>query len=374
VDSVSTHYNTHSLYGWFESKPTLEGLREGTGKRGMVLSRSTFLGSGKWTSHWLGDNWSHWSNLHYSIIGVMQFNLWGIPYVGPDICGFLGNSNAALCQRWQELGAFYPFSRNHNVRDSIPQDPGVWGEEVAMSTKKALEVRYTMLPYLYTLFFKHVTIGSTVFRPLWYNYADDSTTYGIDRQFMWGTGILVTPVLDLGAVNVDGYLPDQRHYSYYTGEEVATRKATTNLNAPLDFIPVHVVGGNIIPTQEPAKNTMLARENPMGLIIALNDGGMAEGELFYDDGESIETHLTGDFLHMKYTFDGNSLTSVVETDGYPAMAMKNLTTLRLLGHEGVTSIIVNGVAHTAFETLESGEVLVAELSLKANDVFNIVFA
>jgi len=302
----------------------------------------------------------------------MQFNLWGVPLVGADICGFIGPSNAALCQRWQELGAFYTFARNHNGLGNPDQDPGVWGDAVAASSKAALEVRYTLLPYLYTLFFQHVKSGSAVLRPLWYNYADDSTTYNIDRQFMWGTGLLVTPVLDLGAVNVNAYFPDQRHYSYYDGAEVTTRKATTNLNAPLDFIPVHLAGGNVIPTQEHARNTELSRNNPLGLIVALDDSGSASGELFYDDGDSIDTHVTGDYFHSTYSAADGALTSSIVTDGYPEMASKVLDTIRLLGQEEpVDAILVNGVAHTSFTTKPSGEVEITELNLKANESFEI---
>merc|ERR1719357_2283344 len=67
------HYNVHSMYGWSETEPTLRGVQEATQKRGLVLSRSTFVGSGKWTAHWLGDNWSEWDNLHFSVIGMQEF-------------------------------------------------------------------------------------------------------------------------------------------------------------------------------------------------------------------------------------------------------------------------------------------------------------
>lgn len=213
--------------------------------------------------------------------------MWGIPYVGPDMCGFIGDSNRDLCQRWMELGAFYPFARNHNGLGNINQDPAVWGAEVAASSKAALEVRYTMLPYLYTLFYHHVIQGSTVFRPLWYNYVNDPATYSIDRQFMWGTGLLISPVLDQGVTSVEAYFPDNRHFDYFNGTEISARKAHQTLTVPMDKIPVHLTGGTIIPTQEPARNTEAARRNGMGLIVVLNDNGRSTGSMFYDDGDTI---------------------------------------------------------------------------------------
>lgn len=90
-------------------------MQEILGKRSVVVSRSTFLGSGNWVAHWLGDNFSIWPNLKASIIGLLQFNLFGMPYAGSDICGFGMVTTEEMCTRWQQLGSFYPFSRNHNA-------------------------------------------------------------------------------------------------------------------------------------------------------------------------------------------------------------------------------------------------------------------
>lgn len=98
---------------------------------------------------------------------MLEFNMFGIPYIGADICGFFNPTTEELCQRWMELGAFYPFSRNHNTIGMPSQDPGIW-PSVASASKTALNIRYRLLPYLYTLFYHSHTKGSTVIRPLYH--------------------------------------------------------------------------------------------------------------------------------------------------------------------------------------------------------------
>ncbi|NXI43474.1 SUIS protein, partial [Galbula dea] len=115
VQKWGKHYDVHSLYGYsmaISTRKALEALFPG--KRSFLISRSTFIGSGKHTSHWLGDNAATWEHIKWAIPGMLEFNLFGLPYVGADICGFFDNTTEELCLRWMQVGAFYPFSRNHN--------------------------------------------------------------------------------------------------------------------------------------------------------------------------------------------------------------------------------------------------------------------
>ncbi|XP_025902144.1 sucrase-isomaltase, intestinal-like, partial [Nothoprocta perdicaria] len=163
---LGDHYNTHSLFGWSQTAPTFHAAQKATGKRAFVLSRSTFVGSGKHGGHWLGDNFSQWKDMHQSIIGILEFNLFGIPYVGADICGFNSDTTYELCLRWMQLGSFYPFSRNHNAEGNSAQDPAVFGAEFAKISRDTLRIRYSLLPYLYTLFYESHVHGNTVARSL----------------------------------------------------------------------------------------------------------------------------------------------------------------------------------------------------------------
>jgi alpha-glucosidase (family GH31 glycosyl hydrolase) len=109
----------HSLFGHLQGISTNKFFTS-LGKRPFIISRSTFSGSGAYVSHWNGDNFASWEMLEYSIIGTMNMNIFGIPLTGSDICGFMGNTNEDLCEKWTLVGAFYPFSRNHNALGSTP--------------------------------------------------------------------------------------------------------------------------------------------------------------------------------------------------------------------------------------------------------------
>ncbi|XP_065576327.1 sucrase-isomaltase, intestinal-like [Artemia franciscana] len=370
VQYAGLHYDAHSLYGWYQSEPTITAVQQATGKRGFALSRSTFIGSGKWVAHWLGDNFSDWPNLKKSIIGMLQFNLFAIPMVGADICGFIFDTEEQLCLRWHQLGAFYPFSRNHNGLGYIEQDPAIWGEPVISSTKEALMIRYTILPYIYTQFYNHLMYGNTVARPLFHEFPTDTNAWNIDEQFLLGPAFMVSPVLYKDTTVIDAYFPDARWYNYYDGTEIAARGQTMSLSAPLTYINLHIRGGHVIPTQEPAVNTEKSRQNPMGMIVALDDNEAATGLLFYDDGDSIGPVNNGNYFLASIQVSSSQLEFVVENNAYEEMAALTMGQIRIIGIKATpSSVQVNG-ASIDFTVLESGEVTF-NAGVPANQPFTV---
>ncbi|XP_071422109.1 sucrase-isomaltase, intestinal [Pithys albifrons albifrons] len=325
------HYDVHNLYGWSQTKPTLDALRNATGERGIVVTRSTYPSSGKWAGHWLGDNTAAWDQLTKSVIGMMEFSLFGISYTGADICGFFQDSEYELCVRWTQLGAFYPYSRNHNGKGTRRQDPVSWNETFVEISKNVLNIRYSLLPYLYTLMHDAHAQGSTVVRPLLHEFVEDKKTWDIYEQFLWGPALLISPVMQKSTVTVRGYFPSARWYDYYTHENIGAKGEFRVLPAPLDHINLHIRGGHILPWQTPARTTSSSRKNPMGLIVALDDNLFAEGHLYWDDGVLIDAYEKGIYLLTSFTAAQNVLDIQVLHGGYSDPNNLNFTDIKILG-------------------------------------------
>jgi len=328
-------YDMHSLFGWSQTEPTYHATAKGTGKRPLVISRSTYPSSGAFTGHWLGDNTSIWPHMKSSIIGMLEFGLFGIPYIGADICGFFQDTTFELCDRWMALGAFYPFSRNHNGKNFKEQDPGYFGAKFANRSRDVLRIRYNLLPYLYTLFYDSVSTGAPIVRPLFFEFVGDKKTWNIDEQFMWGNALLISPILRQNQnTSISLYLPMSRWYDYHTGKEMQKkdRGSQVSLKVTKDhLIHLHVRGGTIMPTQDPANNTMFSRKNPMGLIVALDESRKANGSLFWDDGDTAGTITNGKFQHIMFKATHDSLHIAVSRNGYTDARMYNFEHVTVLG-------------------------------------------
>ncbi|KAJ5899750.1 hypothetical protein N7495_004494 [Penicillium taxi] len=322
-------YDVHNLYGHQVLNATYRGLRQiFPEKRPFIIGRSTFAGSGKWAGHWGGDNASKWAYMFFSIPQALSFSLFGIPMFGVDTCGFNGNTDEELCNRWMQLSAFFPFYRNHNTLSTISQEPYQWASVIDAS-KTAMGIRYALLPYFYTLFYLAHTTGSTVMRALAWEFPNDPSLAAIDTQFILGSSIMVIPVLTPQTDTVRGIFPGLNDgavwYDWYNQTIVPAKPGVnTTISAPLGHIPVFVRGGSILPMQQPALTTRAARNSPWSLLVALDGSGSADGELYLDDGESLSPNAT---LKVLFTATGSTISALASGDWVETNSLGNVTVL-----------------------------------------------
>ena len=333
-------YDFHNLYGHESLRATYKALLAvfGANKRPFIIGRSTFAGSGKWAGHWGGDNESRWPWMYLSIPQALSFSIFGIPMFGVDTCGFGGNSDMELCNRWMQLSAFFPFYRNHNTLSTDSQEPYRWASVIDAS-KKAMRIRYLLLPYMYTLMMQASLQGNTVMRALSWEFPEEPWLAGADRQFMLGGAVMVTPNLVQGADTVDGVFPGVNqgtiwydwydHSTTFSSMSAANGGLNVTIPAPLSHIPVYLRGGRIVPVQEPALTTADSRHGDWGLLVALDKDGNAEGELYLDDGESI---APGEVTWVTFSAEKGSKVVATPAGNYrDTNPLANVTVMGLTG-------------------------------------------
>ncbi|KII83953.1 glycoside hydrolase family 31 protein [Plicaturopsis crispa FD-325 SS-3] len=338
--------DVHNMWGLMEEKTTHKALSDILpGKRPFIISRSTFASSGKWTGHWLGDNFSKWEYMRLSIQGILQFQIFQIPFVGADTCGFIGNTDEELCNRWMQLSAFTPFYRNHNQRGAISQEPYRW-DSVANASRTAISIRYSLLPYWYTL---------------------------VVEQFLIGSDILVTPVLTPNASTVDGVFPGRGNVTWrdwYTHNVLNTTSGgNVTLSAPLGHINVHIRDGSVILTHsEPAYTIEETRQGPYSLLVSQTSDGHVFGTAYIDDGISSPP---GPSKTLAFSVTAGQ----VKITAHGAFDVKQkLQVITVLGTKKPTVVKMGGESKDGWEYIEAQEKLVVKgINLDLNEDATIVW-
>ncbi|CAG7915842.1 unnamed protein product [Penicillium olsonii] len=340
-------YDTHNLYGTMMGSASRKAMvQRRPHARPLVITRSTFAGAGAQVGHWLGDNVSQWDKYRVSIAQMLAFaSIFQVPMVGTDVCGFAGNTTEELCARWAMLGGFYPFFRNHNEIGSVAQEFYRW-PVVAQAARKIIDIRYRLLDYLYTSFHRQTVTGTPFLQPLFYVYPEDEKTFGNELQFFFGDALLISPVVGEGEDFVQAYFPDDVFYDWFTGAVVPGGSVTLR-NVGLTDIPIHIRGGRIIPLRvTSAATTRELRKRGFELVIAPGADGRAAGELYLDDGESIEARAA----EIRFEFAQGRLKVLGKFGYHPTVAVEAVTLLgQGRGRRHVTTVHIELTGPTEFK-------------------------
>jgi alpha-glucosidase len=285
-DAKYPHARYHNEYAMLMAMGTTDGLREAMPNlRTFVLSRAGSPGIQRYAANWLGDNMSRWDHLWLAAPMGSGLGISGQPFVGADIGGFGDDCNEELLIRWMQFGNLTPFARNHNMAGRVDQYPWSFGEEALGIIRSAINLRYRLMPYIYSAFVKASATGVPIQRPLVFDYQDDEQVRDIDDEYMFGESLLVAPIYEPGARSREVYLPAGTWVNFFT-REVYEGGKSHKVAAPIEHIPVFVKAGAAITMwPEVPQSTDGYRPETLDVLVF---SGFGVTEVIEDDGLTFD--------------------------------------------------------------------------------------
>ena len=291
------HRAFHNAYGMQMARATFEGLaRLRPGARPFVLSRSGYAGVQRYAVLWTGDNMSAWAHLRLAARMCLTLGLSGIPFNGFDTGGFWENATGEMLVRFTQLGAVFPFFRNHSALMTGAQEPWVFGQPYEAFCRAAIELRYRLLPYLYSAFAEAARTGEPIARPLIYAYPHDDALAEVDDELLLGADLLAAPVLDTNQPKRLARFPHGAWVDWLTGERILGPTQRL-VDSPIDVLPLFAREGAIIPLGPIIQYVGERAEDPVTLACYLapseplspgaeSGARDAVGTLYEDDGHT----------------------------------------------------------------------------------------
>ena len=318
-------------YPLFVSKAVYDGQRlTDPQKRVTILTRSAFAGQQRYgTINWSGDVGWNWDAFRRQIVAGLNFNLTGIPYWTTDIGGFFrpgrgqytDETYREILTRWFQWGAFSPIFRMHGYQSETE----VWkyGETVEANARKMLQLRYRLLPYIYSESWQVSSNGSTMMRPLVMDFPSDTTAVQQAYQYLFGKSLLVAPVTEAKVAEWNVYLPKQTvWFDFWTGKRFPGGQ-TIATTAPLDKIPVFVKQGAILPM-----GTFIQHSGQMTmdtLEIRIYSGANGRFDLYSDEGDNYQ-YEKGVYKVIPLVWDEQKQTLTIEKQqgSYPGALARHV--------------------------------------------------
>ncbi|HPF36773.1 MAG TPA: glycoside hydrolase family 31 protein [Candidatus Krumholzibacteria bacterium] len=296
----STHLRYHNVYGMLMAQATYQGVAAARPDvRPFVLTRANFIGGQRWAATWTGDNVASWEHLDASIAMVLNLGLSGQPFAGPDIGGFCEAGDGEMFARWMGFGALFPFARGHTGKGNIDKEPWAFSAKAEATSRRALEGRYRLLPYLYTVFREAWTTGLPVWRPLFFADPTDRALRAVDDAWLIGADLMVvarTSKDDASAPALPrGAWAEVTDRIYGTDDDPDLPRLYLREGAALPLGPV--VQSTAAPLTE---ITVLANPDASGRAVGT----------WYDDAGEGHRHRDGDFGVWELGVDGGELATV----------------------------------------------------------------
>ncbi len=242
-----SHRKAHNVYGMQMARATYEGVKRfAAPNRPFTITRSGYSGMQRFASVWTGDNVANWNHLKIANRQAQRLSISGVSFAGSDIGGFIETPDGELYTRWIQLGIFHPFCRTHSSGDHGEQEPWSFGEPYTSLVKRFIELRYQILPYLYTTFWQYTHRGTPMLRPLTYLAQRESESYAKEDEFGLGDNLLISPITEPAAEGRWMYLPEGAWY-YFWDDGCHNGSQEVWADAKLDRVPLFIRAGGVVP-------------------------------------------------------------------------------------------------------------------------------
>ena len=308
--NMCSHRKAHNVYGMQMARATAEGVKRfANGRRPLIITRSGYAGMQRYSSVWTGDNIASWEHLWLADVQAQRLSISGVSFSGSDIGGFIQQPSGELFVRWIQLGIFHPFCRVHSSGDHGDQEPWSFGEKYTLLFKKFVELRYQLLPYIYTTFYRYHADGVPMLRPIVFYDQHDSHNYNRDHEFLCGPNILVVPVVNDGAQSRSMYLPKGRWYNYWNGKAVEGQREMV-VDSKLDSFPFFVKAGTVLPLYPVQQYTDEKPIHEVTLNMYYKEGNYQSE--WYEDAHDGYDYEEGGFRLAKFNLTGMKDQMIVE--------------------------------------------------------------
>ncbi|MES2109677.1 MAG: glycoside hydrolase family 31 protein [Bacteroidota bacterium] len=307
-----SHRKAHNVYGMQMVRATYEGLRKLLkNKRPFTITRAGYSGVQRYSSVWTGDNVASWEHLKLGNIQMQRLSTSGIPFCGTDIGGFSGEPDGELFTRWIQMGTFSPFMRAHSAGDTKEREPWSFGAPFTDINRKFIELRYRLLPYLYSTFWEHHRYGFPILRPIAMQEQEEISNHFRQDEFTYGDKILVCPVMEPGQQARKVYLPKGKWFNYWTLELVDGGQEVV-VPTPLETIPIFVKAGSVIP-EYPVMQYVGEKEIEEVKLNVYFSNYEVNSFLFEDYGETF-AYEQDIYLEKKFVVNGkNTVLTIQQT-------------------------------------------------------------
>ena len=251
------HDKVHNLYGYNLSRAAGEAFeRLSPDKRILLFSRSSMIGMHRVSGIWTGDNMAWWSHLRLAVCQMPNIQMCGFLYTGSDLGGFGSDTDEELMVRWLEFAAFVPLMRNHSAS---PRAQELDCFTCTDTMRRIVELRYALIPYLYSEFVKAALAGDLYFKPLSFVYGDNGRTERVEDQLMVGESVMIAPVVEKNARGRYVYLPEPMRMVRFRAlddYDVADLAAGDHwVDLARNELAIFIRPGHLVPLAQPAQTT-----------------------------------------------------------------------------------------------------------------------